>query len=207
MSRLLLRYACWRRAAHRLAIVSSAIVLSACQHTLPAVSPAPPLQAPEALEALAAPAPLRQWEGRMSIKLEAHDGREPEGLSMAFHLQLQGDAGQLSLMTPLGTQMAEIRWDAEQAVLRNSDGEQRYPTLDELSAALLGESLPLAVLPHWLDGQADPRLPSAPTPDAEGFEQLGWHIDLRGQPRDLIVARRPASPTLRGITLRARLLR
>ena len=142
----------------------------------------------------------------MSIKLDAHEGREPEGLSLAFHLQLQGEAGQLSLMTPLGTQMAEIRWDAQQAVLRDSEGEQQYPSLEELSAALLGEVLPLAVLPYWLDGQADPATPSTPSPQAEGFEQLGWHIDLSGQARDLIVARRPASVEQRGITLRARLL-
>ena len=142
----------------------------------------------------------------MSIKLDAHEGREPEGLSLAFHLQLQGEAGQLSLMTPLGTQMAEIRWDAQQAVLRDSEGEQQYPSLEELSAALLGEVLPLAVLPYWLDGQADPAPPSTPSPQAEGFEQLGWQIDLSGQARDLIVARRPASVEQRGITLRVRLL-
>lgn len=192
-----------RWAAHSLVTISSAVLLSACQH----VPPAPPATVAEPAPA-ASPvaAPLREWEGRMSIKLDAHEGREPEGLSLAFHLQLQGEAGQLSLMTPLGTQMAEIRWDAQQAVLRDSEGEQQYPSLEELSAALLGEVLPLAVLPYWLDGQADPATPSTPSPQAEGFEQLGWQIDLSGQARDLIVARRPASVEQRGITLRARLL-
>lgn len=195
---------CARRATQSLALLGCAILLSACQHVPPAV----PATVAEPVPADSPVAePLREWEGRMSIKLDAYQGQEPEGLSLAFHLQLQGDTGQLSLMTPLGTQMAEIRWDAQQAVLRDSEGEQRYPTLEELSAALLGEALPLAMLPYWLDGQAAPTTPSTPAPNAEGFEQLGWHIDLKGQARDLIVARRPPSAEQRGITLRARLLR
>lgn len=180
-------------------------LLAGCQHTPPQTVASPSLTAEPAPEA--APATPQEWEGRMSIKLDAHEGREAEGLSLSFHLQVQGAQGHLSLMTPLGTQMAQIHWNPERAELRDTEGTREFATLSELSEALLGEALPLEVLPHWLDGRPDPELPSTAQDSPLGFTQAGWTVDLAGLERSLIIAQRPAQPGQRGITLRARLLR
>ena len=168
-------------------------LLAGCQHTPPQAEPTPNPPAEQAPP----PVAMQEWEGRMSIKLEAHEGLEAEGLSLAFHLQVQGPQGKLSLMTPLGTQMAQIEWDPEHVELRDSDGKRQFNTLSELSEALLGEALPLDVLPHWLDGHPAPALPSTPQDTPAGFTQAGWMVDLDGLERSLIVARRPAQPGLR----------
>lgn len=149
----------------------------------------------------------RHWEGRMSVKLDAHLDLAAEGISFAFDLQTQGDQGTLALSTPLGTQMALIRWTAQEAILSNAEGTHTYPDLESLSDALLGEALPLHALTHWLDGRPATDRPHQPLATSAGFEQDGWQIDLSGFERDLLVARRPASSAARGITLRARLMR
>ena len=145
----------------------------------------------------------------MSIKLDAHEGREPEGLSLAFHLQLQGEAGQLSLMTPLGSQVAQVEWTPSLATLRRigpAGGEDiRRGSIDELAATALGEPLPLQTLIHWMQGRPDPALPHRPQSEAGTFEQSGWLIDTREHPQGRIVATRQGQPGLRDARILVRL--
>ena len=116
---------------------------------------------------------------------------------------LQGDAqtGKLDLATPLGSVLAQARWSAGEVVLATPRGEQRFSNLDALTEEVLGEGLPVAALFDWLRGRPWPG--AARTPTGNGFEQLGWAVDLDGYAAAAAVdARRLAPPT---VTVRARM--
>lgn len=115
-------------------------------------------------------------------------------MSAAFELRGTGDSGELRLNSPLGTRVASARWSASEAVLSNSDGEQRFADLDELSRRALGENLPLAALPDWLAGRPWAGAPHIAA--ATGFEQLGWQVNLSRRGEGWVEARRAAPPAV-----------
>ncbi len=139
-------------------------------------------------------------EGRLSVQVQASGTEAARGMSAAFQLRGDGDAGELRLDSPLGLRMASARWAPGLALLQTSQGEQRYDSLDALSREALGESLPLAALPDWLAGRPWPGAPHVA--DDTGFEQLGWHVVLTRRAEGWIEARRDAPPA---VTLRVRL--
>lgn len=127
--------------------------------------------------------------GRIAVRVDEEPPR-----SVAGSFELRGDAGrgELTLMSPLGTQLAAANWSSDQVLLRTSDGIHRYPDLDSLAAGALGERLPLAALFDWLRGRP---WPGAPSERREaGFTQLGWQIDLAGFGDGRVVARRDGPP-------------
>lgn len=144
--------------------------------------------------------------GRISVRSD--DNQSTRGFSGLFDLQGTAEAGALTLSTPLGTVVAEARWLGAEGELTGSDGTRRRGDLDTLTRDALGETLPLTALISWLQGRPDARLPSRPlTPPAQGFEQLGWRIDLGGQADGRIEALRPAASPLQpaAVTVRVRL--
>lgn len=62
--------------------------------------------------------------------------------------------GELALDTPLGTTLATARWAPGMAVMTQSGATHTYASIEELSAALTGEPLPLQALFGWLNGEA-----------------------------------------------------
>jgi outer membrane lipoprotein LolB len=129
------------------------------------------------------PAAADTWTGKLGYRLEAAEGERAQAGSASFELQGNASAGQLDLTSPLGTTLASARWGPDG--LRLFDGQQHwaYPSLADLGAALGerlgGAPLPLAALFDWLRGQ--PWAQAAHTPlEAEGFEQLGWRVNLAG---------------------------
>ena len=177
-------------------------------------------------------APDIDLQGQISIKLLAMDDLPAKGVSLGFFFHGQPDAGRLDLMTPLGSQIAQVGWSTTGAWLRRSggsggdappesrfgndlsataspdDGLERFDNIGALSERVLGEAIPLQTLIHWMHGRADPQRPSTAAPDAElatgTFTQDGWLIDTREWPRRL-QAQRAASPGLRGIQLKIHL--
>ncbi|MCH8180339.1 MAG: hypothetical protein IIA02_11230 [Proteobacteria bacterium] len=169
------------------------------------------------------------WQGQLSIKLQAFGELPAKGVSFGFFFSGRPDAGQLELMTPLGSQLAHIGWNSAGAWVRrtgsaggnaepgfgpdlsgrpapaNDDGTERFDGIDALSERLLGEALPLETLMHWLQGRPDPARPSTPGPRGDGsFAQDGWQVDTRELPRRL-QASRPASERLRGVQIKVHL--
>jgi outer membrane lipoprotein LolB len=136
----------------------------------------------------------------MLLRVDATATRASQGMSAGFELRGNGHIGELRLLSPLGTRLAEARWAPGVAVLNTPQGETQFGSLDELSRQALGEALPLAALPDWLAGRPWPDAPS--TPETQGFEQLGWRIDLARQADGWIEARRAAPPA---VELRVRL--
>jgi outer membrane lipoprotein LolB len=171
-----------RRARPRLAALLSALILAAC-----ATPPRGPAEPP--------------WtHGRLSVLVAATATEAARGMSAAFELRGNGDAGELRLDSPLGMRMASARWAPGLALLGTSDGERRFDNLDDLSRQVLGEAMPLAALPDWLAGRPWPGAPHVAV--ESGFEQLGWHVQLARLAEGWIEARRDAPPA---VVVRARL--
>lgn len=128
----------------------------------------------------------------MSVRVEATEARPAQSMSAGFELRGNSVAGELRLLSPLGTRLALARWAPGQVRLETSDGEREFESLHALSQSALGEDLPLAALPEWLAGRPWPG--AAHTPTVDGFVQLGWQVNLARQAEGLIEAHRSASP-------------
>ena len=153
------------------------------------------------LAACATPSrPGADLSGRLALRVAAHDGAPAQSLTTQF--ELHGDAveGDLRLTTPLGSTAAQARWQPGRAELSSAEGTRNFAGLDALAQDLLGQSLPLAALIDWLRGRPWPGAPSVARTD--GFEQLGWHIDVSRFAEGWVLAARELAPAL---SLRARL--
>jgi outer membrane lipoprotein LolB len=135
--------------------------------------------------------------GRLSLRVDAMPDRAAQSVAAAFELRGDARAGDLNLVSPLGTRLAQARWSEGGAVLSTPDGERRFTNLDDLAEQSLGERVPLAALPDWIAGRPWPGAPSRAA--GVGFEQLGWAVDLSARAEGRIVARRAAPPA---VTLR-----
>ncbi len=146
------------------------------------------------------PGPNPWTTGRLSLKVDATANKPSQGMSAAFELRGDGDAGELRLLSPLGTRMATATWGSGRATLQTSEGERAFNSLDELAVQALGEPLPLAALPDWLAGRPWPRQPFRAV--ADGFEQLGWQVSTTERAEGRVAARRESPPA---VQLRVRL--
>lgn len=164
---------------------------------------------PGSLTAIASPAPSIELQGQMGIKLGAWQSEPARGMSFGFFFQGQVERGSLSLMTPLGSQVAQVEWTPTSATLRRigpGGGEDiRRGSIEELAEAALGEALPLQTLVHWMQARPDPSLPHQPQPQAGTFEQRGWLIDTRERAQGRILATRQGQPGLRDARIQVRL--
>ncbi len=133
--------------------------------------------------------------GRLSVRIEASPERAAQSMSAGFELRGTGDGGELRLNSPLGLRVASARWAPGLALLDAGDGERSYASLDELSHRALGEALPLGALPDWLQGRPWPG--ATHHTSADGFEQLGWQVQLQGRNEGWIELRRAAPPAVR----------
>lgn len=148
-------------------------------------------------------------QGQMGIKLGAWQDEPAKGMSFGFFFQGQVERGSLALMTPLGSQVAQIDWTPTAATLRRigpGGGEDlRRGGIEELAEAALGEALPLQTLVHWMQGHPDPALPHSPRTQAGLFEQRGWLIDTRERAQGRVLATRQGRPGLRDARISVRL--
>lgn len=159
--------------------------------TLALVGCATPVQGPKS----------NPWTtGRLSLRVDATAQKPSQGLSAGFELRGNGDAGELRLLSPLGTRLVTAIWGSGRASLQTGDGERAFASLDELALEALGEPLPLAALPDWLAGRPWPRQPFRALPD--GFEQLGWQVSTTERLEGRVAARRESPPA---VQLRVRL--
>jgi outer membrane lipoprotein LolB len=132
--------------------------------------------------------------GRLAVRVDASAQRVAQSVSAGFELRGTDLIGELRLLSPLGTSVAQARWAPGRVRLETGEGQREFASLDELSVAALGEALPLAALPDWLAGRPWPAAPY--TPNAEGFEQQGWQVQLTRQAEGFIEARRSAPPAV-----------
>lgn len=180
------------------ALVLTLTMFAGCQTAPKPMIPLPPIDQ----------AATQQWQGHFSIKLGPWETQAAEGQSFTFYLQSTSKTGQLDLMTPLGTQLAQVNWSPQGTRIDSSEGTQQFASLKDMSEQLLGEDVPLQALPHWLQGMPSPDLPAATvSADHTGFDQAGWTIDAHGLPNGKLQATRSQTSNLRLITIKVRLER
>lgn len=116
-----------------------------------------------------------RWNGRLALQL---DETPPRAFSAVFELTGTPASGELTLSTPLGTQLAQFTWAASGATMKTSAETRSADSLNRLLQDLTGAPLPVAALFDWLAGHAS---------SAEG-----WHADLGQLPDGRLSARRSA---------------
>ena len=146
------------------------------------------------------PRPPADLAGRLAVRIEAFEGAQARSLTMQFELRGDALAGELRLSAPLGTTAARARWQPGGAELITPEATRSFADLDALAQVMLGEPLPLAALIDWLRGRPWPGAPSAAT--ANGFDQLGWRVDLSRHDEGWVLAARERAPA---VSVRARL--
>lgn len=147
-----------------------------------------------------ATAPPNTLSGRLLLQISPQGSEPARQWSAGFELRGSAQAGELDLTSPLGTLVAQARWQPGQAELAQGGERKRFADLADLSLQLLGEAVPLEALFDWLRGRPWPGASHVQT--EAGFTQGGWLVDLTGLSGGTLLARRPAAPAL---TLRARL--
>jgi len=111
------------------------------------------------------------WSGRLG--LQDASGQQWHA---AFELQGSAQQGELILLSPLGSTLARLRWDSQQAVLERGQQRWQQANVEQLSQQLTGTALPMGLLFDWLQAKAT---------SAEG-----WLPDLSGLGEGRILARR-----------------
>lgn len=104
------------------------------------------------------------WHGRLALKVDAEP---PQALSANFELSGTAEAGELTLLTPLGTTVAVLNWKSGEVVLHADGRDRHFESLDELALQATGTAFPVAQLFAWLKGDK-----TAPAGGA------GWQADL-----------------------------
>jgi outer membrane lipoprotein LolB len=113
------------------------VLLAACSHAPRHVAVDP-----------ANPVAVGHWEGRLTLRIAKNP---PEQFSTAFAMTGRPEQGQLSLLSPLGTTLAMVRWNPQGASLQQGAEVQQFASMDILTQRLTGASLPLPHLMAWLD--------------------------------------------------------
>lgn len=150
----------------------------------------------------AASPPTVAIQGQLSLKLGAIREQPARGISLGFFFHGDEQAGQLDLMTPMGSQVAQVSWTADQVWLTDDKGRRRFDSLDELSQQVLGEALPLRALVPWMQGRPARFLTCQRGPLPKQFVQDGWQIDAREQASNRLQAQRPASAEQRAVLIK-----
>ncbi len=133
------------RRCRALGLAMSAALLGACA------------SAPPATENLALTA-----SGRLAVRVDATAERPAQSLSAAFEWRGDGERGELTLLSPLGSRIAQARWTPQDAWLVTPEGQARFESLEALAERAFGERIPLAAWPDWLAGRPWPGAASAP---------------------------------------------
>ena len=114
------------------------------------------------------------WSGRLGLQVFSEP---PQSYHAAFELQGSAQAGELTLLSPLGAVMARLQWDTRQATLERNNERWQQPSVDMLTQQLIPASVPMAALFDWLEGK--------PTITPHWTVNLSGHADGRIQAQRL----------------------
>jgi outer membrane lipoprotein LolB len=96
----------------------------------------------------------------------------------SFELQGSPEAGQLTLLNPLGSIVAQLQWGYGGALLLSNGETKESSSLDALVKEIVGTALPVYSLFDWLDGKAS--------------AAQGWQVDFSALDKGRLIARREA---------------
>ena len=123
------------------------------------------------------PEGMQAWSGRLALSVE---GQASQSFSAGFELRGAPEAGELTLLNPLGGTVAVLAWSPGTATLRSNGKSREFPSLEALAQEATGAPLPVASLFDWLAGK--------PTPVA------GWEADVTQVAEGRLHARRSDPP-------------
>ncbi len=151
----------------RLAWIALSLVLGACASV--------PRERPETFRS-----------GRIGLQVLSEP---PQNLQAAFELEGSAQTGELTLLSPVGSVLAKLSWNAQQAVLERGNQRWMGPSVEELAQQFAQTPLPVQVLFDWIEGRA--------------VTHAGWSPDLSAHAQGRITARRtsPAPEALLRIVL------
>ena len=111
--------------------------------------------------------------GRLALYLATEP---PQDFFASFELRGTANDGELILITPLGSVLAQIQWRPGEARLHAAKSSQEFDSIESLTRQLTGTALPLGAMLEWLDG----------------IETVadGWQVDLSGLGQGRLSARR-----------------
>ena len=89
------------------------------------------------------------WAGRISLQVQAEP---PQAFFAGFELKGSADAGELVLLSPLGSILGMMRWTPAEATLEQGESTRRFRSTDELLAQVTGTAVPISALFDWLAG-------------------------------------------------------
>ncbi len=101
------------------------------------------------------------WSGRLALRVE---GEASQSFAALFDLRGTAQRGTLTLTSPIGNTLAELRWTPTDAVLQNGNQVRRFDSVDALVIAATGAPVPVRALFAWLDGRDE--------------QVTGWRPDL-----------------------------
>lgn len=117
------------------------------------------------------------WTGRISLQLRSEP---PQAFFAGFELKGDPAQGELILNSPLGNNLAVLRWSPGEAVLDSGNQLQRFASVNELIERATGAAVPLPALFDWLRGK--------------NTVAEGWRADLTQQAVGRISASRTEPP-------------
>lgn len=118
-------------------------------------------------------APTPQWTGRLALRVP---DQPAQSISTGFELSGSAQAGQLRLLSPIGSTLALLTWSAAGASVQSPGRDENYSSLQALLAQASGADLPIATLFDWLAGKET--------------AQDGWTVDQQQFQEGRITARR-----------------
>lgn len=124
----------------------------------------------------------QQWSGRLALQLE-NGVATSQSFFATFELVGNAERGHLRLLGPVGSTLAELDWQPNQAHLYTAENRaaQTAPSLDALLEQATGTPIPVAALFDWLHGR-------------HTTQAAGWQADLSQLDQGRIVAVRATPP-------------
>ncbi len=117
------------------------------------------------------------WYGRLVVRVDPESpSLEPQSFSASFELTGTPSAGQLNLLTPIGSTAASLTWSPGTAVMRAQGEERHFESLEALIQQAVGTDIPVPALFAWLAG--------------DNVSTAGWTADLTQHAQGRITARR-----------------
>ena len=113
------------------------------------------------------------WSGRLSLRI---DSEPAQTFAALFELRGNAETGELTLTSPIGNTLAQLRWSPGEALLRNGSETRRYGSVDALVEAATGAAIPVEALFAWLAGRNE--------------AVAGWRADLANVANGRLQARR-----------------
>ena len=123
-------------------------------------------------------ATIQRYSGRISLVFDEAAQGAPTSFSGAFELRGQPQAGELDLLTPLGSIAAQLKWQPGQALLIQAGQTRSFASADELIAQATGTSISAQQLFDWLQGKST------------AISASDWQVDLTRYADGRIIAKR-----------------